>query len=255
MRRAGIAGLRPGISQDKFSALGETLTKDNMNEMKRQLEFFKSQLAAFAQKHKNDIRKDPVFRAKFHAMCQNCGVDPLASTKGYWATLLGVGDFYYELGVQIVEVCLRTRGQNGGLMELRELCNRLEEKRKQGRVGSKEAVSEDDCLRAIKKLEILGSGFEVLQLGDRRMVRSVPVELREEHNRIMELAQGTGYVTAKEVEEKTGWSKGRVMDALETLMKQSFALVDDGAPDGRRRFYIPCLKITIGDQYEPEDAS
>jgi len=25
-------------------------------------------------------------------------VDPLASNKGFWAELLGIGDFYYELG-------------------------------------------------------------------------------------------------------------------------------------------------------------
>jgi hypothetical protein len=31
-------------------------------------------------------------------MCSNCGVDPLASNKGFWAEILGFGDFYYELG-------------------------------------------------------------------------------------------------------------------------------------------------------------
>lgn len=60
-------------------------------------------------------------------MCNSIGVDPLACTwngsdyccyfclklprltakKGFWAQMLGFGDFYYELGVQIVEVCLR----------------------------------------------------------------------------------------------------------------------------------------------------
>lgn len=34
-------------------------------------------------------------------MCANVGVDPLASNKGAWAQLLGFGDFYYELGVQV----------------------------------------------------------------------------------------------------------------------------------------------------------
>jgi len=32
-------------------------------------------------------------------MCANIGVDPLASNKGFWAELLGIGDFYYELGM------------------------------------------------------------------------------------------------------------------------------------------------------------
>ena len=39
-------------------------------------------------------------------MCASIGVDPLASSKGFWSEMLGVGDFYYELGVQIVEVCM-----------------------------------------------------------------------------------------------------------------------------------------------------
>ena len=34
---------------------------------------------------REDIRKDPAFRAQFHAMCANIGVDPLASNKGVWA--------------------------------------------------------------------------------------------------------------------------------------------------------------------------
>ena len=54
-------------------------------------------------------------------MCANVGVDPLASNKGMWVQLLGFGDFYYELGVQIVEACLATRAYNGGFMELESL--------------------------------------------------------------------------------------------------------------------------------------
>lgn len=59
-------------------------------------------------------------------MCANVGVDPLASNKGMWAQLLGFGDFYYELGVQIVEACLATRAYNGGFMELRSLRNAVQ---------------------------------------------------------------------------------------------------------------------------------
>jgi hypothetical protein len=70
---------------------------------------------------RDDIRKDPSFRAQFHTMCANIGVDPLASNKGLWAQVLGFGDFYYELGVQIVEACMATRSMNGGLMDMQSL--------------------------------------------------------------------------------------------------------------------------------------
>jgi hypothetical protein len=35
-----------------------------------------------------------------------------------FAELLGFGDFYFELGVQILEACWASRPLNGGLMEL-----------------------------------------------------------------------------------------------------------------------------------------
>lgn len=38
--------------------------------------------------------------------------------KGFWSEMLGVGDFYYELGVQIIEVCLALKHRNGGKFNL-----------------------------------------------------------------------------------------------------------------------------------------
>jgi len=43
--------------------------------------------------------------------------------------LLGVGDFYYELGVQITEICLITRERNGGLIDMKDLKMMLERTR------------------------------------------------------------------------------------------------------------------------------
>ena len=54
-------------------------------------------------------------------MCANIGVDPLASNKGLWTQVLNIGDFYYELGIQVVEACLATRSINGGLIDLNTL--------------------------------------------------------------------------------------------------------------------------------------
>lgn len=70
-------------------------------------------------------------------MCAAIGVDPLlassdtskgggkggesGSGSGIWAQLLGrtgLNDFYFELAVRVVEVCGETRGENGGLIEV-----------------------------------------------------------------------------------------------------------------------------------------
>lgn len=52
--------------------------------------------------------------------------------------------------MQIVDICLATRPLNGGLISLEELCKLLGQRRK----GAREAVSQDDCLRAISKLKV-----------------------------------------------------------------------------------------------------
>ena len=108
-------------------------------------------------------------------MCASIGVDPLASSKGFWSEMLGFGDFYYELGVQIIEVCMATSHKTGGLMELGELRERLIRSRGGSNVQNQQDISHDDVLRAIKKLKILGNGFTVIPLGSGRfLVQSIP---------------------------------------------------------------------------------
>jgi len=64
-------------------------------------------------------------------MCTAIGVDPLASSsnkKGsFWAEMLGtsVNDFYFELAVRVVEVCRRTRDENGGFIAVAEVKDRI----------------------------------------------------------------------------------------------------------------------------------
>ena len=44
-------------------------------------------------------------------------------------------------------------------------------------------------MRAIKKLAILGSGFQVLPLQGRKLVQSVPSELNKDHTEVIQLAE------------------------------------------------------------------
>ncbi len=67
--------------QEQYKAVGEEVKAASLQAMKEQMSKFKASLEDFARKHKDDIRKDPVFRAQFHQMCANIGVDPLVSSK------------------------------------------------------------------------------------------------------------------------------------------------------------------------------
>lgn len=90
-------------------------------------------------------------------------------------------------------------------------------------------------VRAIRTLKPLSGGFEVLTIGDRKMVRSVPKELDEDQSALLVLAQvrivwlvccppnlvikKTGYVDATTVQKQWGWTTARTTQALVKLIR------------------------------------
>ncbi|XP_013403020.1 vacuolar-sorting protein SNF8 [Lingula anatina] len=239
MRRRGIgmgAIKNKNLAQARFKDKGSELAEDQLNQMSKQLDVFRTHLEDFAAKHKDDIRKDPQFRKHFQEMCATIGVDPLASGKGFWAEMLGVGDFYYELGVQIVEVCLATSHRNGGLMDLEELRQKLLSTRGK----RKQEISIDDLMRAIKKLKVLGNGFTVIPVGGRYLVQSVPGELSMDHTAVLQLAEDTGYVSMSMIRDRLKWGEERSHRAVDYMLKEGLAWVDDQAPQ-EKHFWFPAL--------------
>eukprot|EP00210_Caulerpa_lentillifera_P001549 g1487.t1 len=238
-RRPGVAGvLQKNRNREQFQIVGEQTKEQRKEEMKRQMAIFKTSLEEFALKHKQDIRKDPNFRAQFQKMCSTIGVDPLSSNKGYWTELLGIGNFYYELAVQIVEVCLATRSMNGGLMDLAALLKYVRQRR--GSIA--EPVSQDDIKVAINKIKVLGNGFELLTIGSQTLVKSIPQELNTDKSRVLELARRDGFVSEIQLREDAGWTELRIASTLRELLKDGLAMVDDGDPSGVRLFWFPCVK-------------
>lgn len=148
----GLAAFdRSRLTSAQYASHGSTLRSTNAQALETQLAVFRSLLQQFAQTHAKDIRSNPTFRAQFARMCAAIGVDPLTSSSGgggqssggggggggvgsIWAQLLGrsVNDFYFELAVRVVEVCGETRGENGGLIELRKVRERIMRSRMEG---------------------------------------------------------------------------------------------------------------------------
>ncbi|KAH6559974.1 hypothetical protein BASA50_006645 [Batrachochytrium salamandrivorans] len=222
-RRVGIHGLQQQArSKEGFQKAGEALATQQLEQMKDLLDKFKSNLEEFATKHKNDIKRDPVFRMHFQRMCNNLGVDPLASNKGFWSDILGFGDFYYELGIQIAEVCLATRERNGGLIDLDELASQIMKMRGK----NAQAISRDDILRSIKTLKPLGNGFDVVTIGSRSMVQSVPRELNADSSKVLALAETDGYFSAEVIKSKLGWEEERITKILQNMLKDGICWID-----------------------------
>jgi len=239
MRRGvGVVGLQK--KQDlkvKALAQGSEIQANEVALMKDQLVVFKANLEDFAKKYKKEINKNPVFRKHFQDMCTKIGVDPLASNKGFWAEMLGVGDFYYELAVQIIQVCLKTKARNGGLIDVNELCEHLAKMRGK----NSQPISVDDIERATKKVKNLGSGFQLLRVGNQLMIQSVPCELNTDHTTVMVVAQGKSFVTASLLEKELTWKRDRIDAVMQLLLKESMVWIDDQHESSERAYWFPSL--------------
>ncbi|KZT18669.1 winged helix DNA-binding domain-containing protein [Neolentinus lepideus HHB14362 ss-1] len=237
----GIAALeRHQQAQRSFAELSSEISQTQITNLQSQLSQFRTALAHFASTHRDKIAKEPSFRHAFQQMCTSIGVDPLAGPRkgGWWAELTGIGDWQYELGVQIVDVCISTREINGGLIEMAELIRLVSRLRG---VNSGE-ITEEDIVRSIKTLEPLGAGYQVVDVGaGRKMVRSVVKELDDDQMIVITVAQDSrGRVDVDGLVQKRGWSVERARAALENmLLRDGLCWLDEQDESCPQVYWVP----------------
>jgi ESCRT-II complex subunit VPS22 len=197
---------------------------------KNQMEKFKSTLERFAIEHKTQLKEDPDFRSAFNKMCFEIGVDPLQSTKGFWSSILGVGDFYHELSIKVIEVCMKQKRSNGGLLELSEV---LEQVRRTYKGKNPPKIGEGDIAAALKNLGCLGSGYSIVDIGKKKYMKTTSFDLDADHNAILSLAEGKGYFTDK---GSLSISDKRFKDGVESLLQQGFIWLDEYK--GVKTYYV-----------------
>ncbi|CAH2270030.1 jg17883 [Pararge aegeria aegeria] len=91
-RRAGVGAIqKQRLEQEKYREKGSEIQENQFQQMSKQLEVFRENLEEFASKHKSEIKKNAQFRRQFQEMCAAIGVDPLASGKGFWFTVVPIG--------------------------------------------------------------------------------------------------------------------------------------------------------------------
>lgn len=249
-RTPGLSSLSSrGLQNHHYTAHGATLRSRNAQSLETQLSVFQSLLHNFALTHAKDIRANPAFRAEFARMCSALNIDLLASSyhkdrdkdssaDSIWAQLLGgtVHDFYFNLGVLIVEECRATRSENGGLISVSDLKARISKGRA---VGGGIQVSDDDIRRAVESLAPLGSCFSIMKIGHRSLIRSVPKELNTDQSTVLEAIQVLGYVTVSMLQLNLAWERPRAHAVIEDLMADSLVWVDTQA--GENEYWSPAF--------------
>lgn len=252
-KAVGIGALdRSRLTSAHYASHGSSLRATNAQALETQLSVFRTLLQQFAQTHAKDIRSDPSFRAQFARMCSAIGVDPLASSSSssassanssVWAQLLGktVNDFYFDVAVRVVQVCGATRAENGGLISLAQVCERVS-REKVGGGGAQ--VSEDDVRRAVATLQPLGGSYAIVTVGHKEYIRSVPRELSGDQASCVEAAQVLGYVSVSMLRDNLRWEAARCQTVIDDLVAQGMLWVDKQT-GGEWQYWSPAFMAGI----------
>jgi len=249
MRRRGIGGMsaidKSKNQEAKFQEKSSEMAENQLAKLTQQMDSFRTHLQVFANKHKKEIRKNPVFRRHFQEMCAALGVDPLQSSSNFWTKLLGVGDFYYELAVQVVEVCMATCHRTGGFMQLRDLVQRVKASRNVAKVrleSSADEIEEQDVLKAIEKLSKLGGGIKAIPSGKTFIIQSIPSELSMDSTTVLLHGQESGgHVSEEGIISTFKWSKERTTKAINQMIMEGVVWVDEQTPERETWYWFPGL--------------
>lgn len=244
-RGTGIGAIQKNKQRlELFQQKGNDLAKEELLKLSSQMEEFRVNLSDFAQKYKKDIKKNGDFRRHFQQMCAVAGVDPLRSSTTFWTKILGVGDFYYELAIQIVEVFMSTSHRNGGIMQMDELLTRVTASRNSGNnsnLASTDSITADDIMNAIDKLAVLGGTIKVLPSKGTYLIHAVPAELSSDHLSLTQLAHANnGYISRAQILSQPNWSDDRTTKALDELIMEGLVWIDNH--EDETLYWFPGLK-------------
>jgi ESCRT-II complex subunit VPS22 len=259
MRRNRLVGIG-ALQKDKqrlelFQQKGTVLAKEELDQLSIHMGKFKNKLEEFAKKHTSEIKGHAKFRREFQEMCAVAGVDPLRSSSNFLTKLLGVGDYYFELAIQIVEIFLSTNHKRDGIMPIEELRERLLASRNvSAHLRTTDSITKSDILEAIKKLKVLGSNIQAVPTKDNSyVIHASPAELSSSHVDITQIAHSNkGYVSRSLIKQKLNWYDERIDKSLDELVMEGMVWVDE--PDQCETLYwFPGLMITSGipDNIEP----
>ncbi len=104
-------------------------------------------------------------------------------------------------------------------------------------IGGGTDISDDDILRAVESLKPLGSGFSIVTVGSKQMIRSIPKELSTDQSTVLEAIQIFEPITCSIIVDNLGWEQERAETVLQDLLADSLLWVDEQCRE--KEYWLP----------------
>lgn len=101
-----------------------------------------------------------------------------------------------------------------------------------------------DIWRAVESLKPLGSGFSIIKVGMKQMIRSIPKELSTDQSTVLEALQILGYTTSSMLVDNLKWEHARAETVLEDLLADSLVWIDLQSEE--KEYWAPPTEFSEG---------
>lgn len=221
----GLASLNSKALSEKFQHLGSALTQAQQDQLLTQLQVFQAALLSFKSEHSTEIVQNEQLRKVFADICVSFGIDPLVVASSISGEQNNKVERSNQLCLKMIELCNLTRPVNGGLILLKDLAQLI---------NSDTWVStdlhlkftEEDVLDSLKHLNVMGDELQLVNIGNRKYIKSIPQDLDVDQSAILETADILGYVNVSILRDNFGWKKSRCQHAIDDLISNGILWVD-----------------------------
>ena len=214
----------------------ELLLKDISN-MMQQVEELKQHLKKLEKKWGKKIKTNKEYYQQIIEIRRSLGL-PEQIGVYEWKEKAGLkekvfgGEFYDQLGIELLEIGKKLSSETGGILSLAELMIRVNKLRPGKVVGANDITKALETLvkaKVIPPIKTLPSGVKIVEF--------IPANLSEDHETVLNLASREGYITIENLILKTGWSLERANRVLNELVEKGIAIKDTEYMEGTKYWF------------------
>ncbi len=214
----------------------ELLLKD-INNMMEQVKELKEHLKKLEKKWGKEIKKNKEYYQQIIEIRRSLGL-PEEIGVYEWKEKASIkekifgGEFYDQLGIELLEIGKKLSSETGGIMSLAELMIRINKARPGKVVGATDISKALDSLvksKVIPPIKTLSNGVKIVEF--------IPANLTEDHEVVLNLASRHGYITIEDLILKTGWSLERANRVLQELVEKGIAIKDTEYMEGTKYWF------------------
>ncbi|KAG0681316.1 hypothetical protein C6P40_004805 [Pichia californica] len=221
----GISSLTSKDLSEKYQKLGSSVLQSQKEHLLTQLQVFQAALIQFKNEYSSEIVQNQEVRTNFSEICIAFGIDPLVVASSIIGEKNSSTERTNQLCLKIIEICTQTRSINGGIISMQDLLDLI---------NSDTWVNQDlhlafqikDITTALNHLKILGDELQIVTLGKKDYIKSIPQEISSDQQKILETSDIMGYVTITILKDNFKWKRIRCQSAIDELVSNGILWLD-----------------------------